>query len=297
MDKIEIHTNFTNAVVEVRVIPLEDLGMPENLKILKWVFTEPESLRPGTTRDEVTKDAADEFASLAQRLRDRGHEPGRVSHFVNKLLFCMFAEDIGILPKKVFLRILEAGTKDPAKFISMAGTLFAAMRSGGDFGADAIDWFNGGLFDDDDVVPLDRQDLEQTLRTAMKDWSNIEPSIFGTLFERFLDPNKRSQLGAHYTDRQSIMRIVEPVVVRPLQEEWELSRSAIADLVARAAAADDQAAKLYDLAKSSATKAIGAKRQREGAALKGTATKLLKEASDRYETFRERLATFKVLDP
>ena len=269
METIRIHTNFTNSVVDVRVINLNDLDMPDTIRVLKWVFTDPERLRPGTTRDAITQQAADGFAGLAERLRDRGHNPQRVAHFVTKLLFCMFAEDIEILPKGLFLKILENGAKDPARFEPMAKTLFQAMQTGGFFGADAIDWFNGGLFDDDDILLLDKQDLDQVLRVARLDWSDIEPSIFGTLFERGLDPDKRSQLGAHYTDRQSIMRIVEPVVLRPLWAEWEATKADIATMLMKA----------------------------NSAKAKGAATKARNEALLKYDRFRQRLADFRVLDP
>ena len=103
----------------------------------------------------------------------------------------------------------------------MLGQLFAAMRSGGLFGVDEIEWFNGGLFDDDTALPLTRADLKIISEAAAFDWSDIDPSIFGTLFERGLDPAKRSQLGAHYTDAQKIMMIVRPVIIDALWSEWE----------------------------------------------------------------------------
>ena len=104
-------------------------------------------------------------------------------------------------------------------------------------------WFNGGLFDDDTALPLDRQGIETALKAAALDWSEIDPSILGTLFERGLDPDKRSQLGAHYTDREKIMRIVEPVIVRPLLAEWETAKANIAAMVERAETAQSPAAR------------------------------------------------------
>ncbi len=101
------------------------------------------------------------------------------------------------------------------------------MNTGGYFGADEIAWFNGGLFDDGEALPLDADGVKQTLIAARIDWSSIEPSIFGTMFERGLDPAKRSQLGAHYTDAGKIMLIIEPVILRPLRQEWEASKAEI----------------------------------------------------------------------
>ena len=75
------------------------------------------------------------------------------------------------------------------------------MASGGSFGADEIPHFDGGLFDDDSALDLDGDGLHILAEVSGLDWSAIEPSIFGTLFERSLDPDKRSQLGAHYTEQ------------------------------------------------------------------------------------------------
>ena len=155
LDTIVIHTNFTNTVHQVHTLPLESLADPAQLRLLKWAFSEPERLRPDRTTAAVTAEAAEAFASLAQRLRERGHEPQRVAHFITKLLFCMFAEDIGILPRDLFQRLLTAGLRNPAQFEAMAQGLFAAMMRGGFFGVESIPWFNGGLFNDDEVLPLD----------------------------------------------------------------------------------------------------------------------------------------------
>ena len=116
----------------------------------------PEQLRPGTTRDELTAAAAKQFASLAERLRDRGHEPHEVAHFLNKLLFCMFAEDAGLLPGGLLARLAAAANSDPAVFEGGLSDLFAKMSQGGGlFGAERIEWFDGGLFDSGAVLELD----------------------------------------------------------------------------------------------------------------------------------------------
>ncbi len=219
-ETIEIHTHFTNAVHTVRRLTLDDLADPAQRQVLQWAFTDPERLKPGRTIEAVTAEAAELFAGLAQRLRERGHEPQRVAHFMTRLLFCLFAEDIGLLPGRLFNDLLAAVKTRPAAFVDRARELFAAMRGGGWFGLIEIPWFNGGLFDDADCLPLESEDLELAWRAARLDWSAIEPAIFGTLFERGLDPDKRSQLGAHYTDAASIRRLIEPVIRDPLLAEW-----------------------------------------------------------------------------
>jgi type II restriction/modification system DNA methylase subunit YeeA len=222
-----ITTNFTNTVSETHTIALEDIGTPENMRKLRWMFFEPARLRPGVTTAAITEKAATLFASLAQTFRDRGHDPHQVAHFLNRLLFCFFAEDAELLPSRLVTRVLENGAKDPDRATRQLKQLFTAMAKGGDFGVDVIQWFNGGLFNDDSVLPLTANDLAALVTVAGLDWSNIEPSIFGTLFERGLDPSKRSQLGAHYTDPVSIMRIVRPVVIEPLERQWATAKTNI----------------------------------------------------------------------
>jgi type II restriction/modification system DNA methylase subunit YeeA len=135
-------------------------------------------------------------------------------------MFCMFGEDIGLLPPKVFERVLDAGRDDPARLSQLLASLFEAMQHGGYFGADQIDRFNGGLFADADVIELRPEEIAELTLINDHDWANVEPSVFGTLFERTLDPSKRAQIGAHYTSREDILTIVEPVVMVPLRRQW-----------------------------------------------------------------------------
>ena len=234
MARFRIRTNWTNSVSETHEFVLEDLADGGTRDKLKWAMSDPERLRPGETRQAVTERAAATFAELAQSLRDRGDDPQTVAHFVNRLVFCMFAEDVGLLPDDMFTKMLEQARRRPASFAAMAGVLFGAMAErDGLVGFEPVAWFNGGLFDDDAALPLEREEIDTALKAAALDWSEIDPSILGTLFERGLDPDKRSQLGAHYTDRDKIMRIVEPVIVHPLLAEWEIEKGKIAAAVAK----------------------------------------------------------------
>ena len=237
MARFRIRTNWTNSVSETLEFALEDLADATCRDKLKWAMSDPERLRPGESRQALTERAAAAFAALAERLRARGHAPQAVAHFVNRLVFCMFAEDVGLLPGNIFTRMLELARREPDRFPDYASRLFAAMSTGGDVGFEAVAWFNGGLFDDDEALPLEREEIDAALKAAALDWSEIDPSILGTLFERGLDPDKRSQLGAHYTDRDKIMAIVDPVIVRPLLAEWETEKAELAATLDRAAAA------------------------------------------------------------
>ena len=231
MLRIRIRTNWTNSVSQTYEFELDELSNARVREKLKWAMADPEQLKPEGTRQALTERAAETFASLAQSLRDSDHAPGKVAHFVNRLVFCMFAEDVGLLPKYLFSRLLEAAHSRPTEFVKLARTFFRAMSVGDWFGADEIGWFNGGLFEDDAALPMTKAQISMTLKAARLDWSNIDPSILGTLLERGLDPNKRSQLGAHYTDQDKIMRIIDPVIVRPWLARWQTERAKIAEIL------------------------------------------------------------------
>ena len=269
MARFRIRTNWTNSVSKVHEFTLEDLANAAVRDKLKWAMSEPEHLRPGESRQALTERAAAKFASLAQALRERGHPPPAVAHFINCLVFCMFAEDVGLLPNGLFTRMLLAAHKRPEDFADLAGDLFGAMATGGRVGFEPVAWFNGGLFNDAATLPLHKPEIDIALSAAALNWSEIDPSILGTLFERGLDPEKRSQLGVHYTDRDKIMQIVEPVVLRPLLAEWREARGE-----------------------------IEARLEREGAAkTRRVQARQRTLAKRRLDEFLERLRGFRVLDP
>jgi SAM-dependent methyltransferase len=280
-----IVTNWPNAVSERYDFDIYGLHNPTNRQILKWAFSDPDKLRPNVTRQYVTELVAGKFAELASALRARGHEPQAVAHFVNRLVFCMFAEDIGILQNSMLTRMLKEAARTPDDFAELCKMLFATMHQGGRVGFERVDWFDGGLFDDDNVIPLTESEIKAVVAAAEMDWSEIDPSIMGTLFERGLDPDKRSQLGAHYTDPDKIMKIIEPVIKRPLEAEWADTKTQIDIQLAKAGEARArrpqtmmEARRVYQAARQVEERAI---RQAQGIAAR----------------FLERLREFRVLDP
>ncbi|MDO8943228.1 MAG: hypothetical protein Q7U75_08575 [Desulfobacterales bacterium] len=275
-DKIVVHTNFTNAPAEIHEISLQDLKTDRGLAILRAVFDDPDKLRPGITSQAITAEAASHIAQIAQRLRERGEEPHSVARFLDRVVFCMFAEDINLLPKGLFARILDKSKHDPERFVKLVSGLFQAMAAGGDFGMDSIPHFNGSLFESAEVLRLEESEIAILYDAAQLEWDAIDPSIFGTLFERGLDPDKRSQLGAHYTSRDDIMTLVEPVVMAPLRREWDALRPEV------------EAA----LEKSQARSTSGERRYTDA-----TAKKHRKQANDLVLRFLGRLTEVKILDP
>lgn len=261
--KLEVHTHFTGTPSERHLFALEDFTRPEVLQRLKTLWTDPEAWRPKRSNREITEDAARTFAGTAERLRAAGVAPERVSHFLTQCVFSFFAEDVGLLPVRLFERLVGVRVA-PEALRTQLSKLFETMRDGGLFGVEDVPWFNGGLFKTIDVPPLAEADVLALKAASALNWSAIDPSIFGTLFERGLDPAKRSQLGAHYTDPATILRLVEPVIVRPLLAEWQQSKAAI-----------DKA-----LVKS-----------------KKHGDKAYRDAQAAFVGFLERLNAFRVLDP
>ncbi|GAB1391649.1 class I SAM-dependent DNA methyltransferase [Rubrivivax sp.] len=261
--RIEIHTHFTGTPSERHVLPLEDLVRPEAQALLRALWTDPERFRPRRSNREITEAAASTFAATAARLRVAGVADADVSHFLTQCLFCFFAEDVGLLPQRLFERLVGVRV-EPGRLRAQLQQLFETMQRGGLFGVDDIPWFNGGLFRQIVVPPLAAEDVAALRAASELDWSAIDPSIFGTLFERGLDPAKRSQLGAHYTDPATIARLVEPVVERPLLADWAAQRLAIEQAMARSRRHGDKA---------------------------------WREAQAAFVGFLERLKAYRVLDP
>lgn len=279
---IRIHTNWTNSVSKTYDIPIAELEDAEKRQWLKAAFADPEALRPTKTRQQLTEEVAGKFAELARSLRARYDEPEEVAHFINRLVFCMFAEDVKLLKEGMFSRMLERALEEPAEFEAFARDLFRAMSTGGRIGFEKVAWFNGGLFDNDRVFPLTPAEIRLVHEASKHYWGDIDPSILGTLFERGLDPDKRSQLGAHYTDRDKIMMIIEPVIIAPLAAEWAEAKAEIAALMDKAAALDA---------------AAKTQRGKAGSTAKGQATTALNSAQAVLDRYLKRLADFRVLDP
>lgn len=270
-ERIEIHPCFTGYPSTPRIIPLEDIGKPEHLQALRWLFSEGEvhRLRPVKSNAAITAEAAGEFATVAKSMRERSIDSQRVAHFLIQCIFSMYAEDEGLLNRgttedpHIFTGILKGAKDDPDKAARRITSLFEAMqKKNGQYGNDDIAWFNGGLFKKIDVPPLTGQDLA-ALRHAAEtlDWRAIDPTIFGTLFERGLDPSARASLGAHYTDTQTIEKLIRPMITEPLAAEWE-----------------------------------AAKQVMEAGRGKGKRSDAYKAAVGAYQGYLERLRNFRVLD-
>ncbi len=278
-EHFEVHSNFTNTPPLVYKFTLDDLMKREPipgsdlsaLDILRAIFQEPEKLRPGALEVRVTERAAEEFTKLIPNLRKPQTDNEALARFIMRLLFCLFADSVGLLPDNIFRKMIEADRQEPRKFVRKLKKLFAAMAVGdSEFGPISIHHFNGGLFraDDDTVFDLSHEDMGILQKAAQLDWGRVEPAIFGTLFERILDEGKRAQLGAHYTSREDILLILKPVVMAPLQRRWEEVKAGAEEIVAAMETASS-----------------------------GTRAKLRVQLEDKVLGWMEELAHVRILDP
>ena len=238
-DRYEVHTNFNNTVKRIYRFSNADIlsdspvdgSTLTSVQVLRALFEDPYSLQPGQSQARLTEEAANLLGTLTEDLRkwnDASDEPisdQRIARFVMRMIFCFFAADVGLIPKDAFSYLIRVNKANPAAFQDNLSRLFCAMKDGGEFLMQEVPHFNGGLFNDDFVPTLIADHIAMFEDLNELPWSDIEPSIFGTLFERVIDESKRRQLGTHYTSREDIELIVEPVLMWPLRAQWEEVRA------------------------------------------------------------------------
>ena len=296
-------------------IKLQDLRDEKVRERLRLLWTDPMALDPGRANAQVTREVATVLAAVAKSLEADGHKPEAVGAFLTRCLFSMFAEDVQLLPppadgsdKGVFSALLKAHRDNPPVLCQMLKHLWQDMDQGGFSAALArqILKFNGKLFKDASAdsytLPLKRAQIDQLLQAANADWTAVEPAIFGTLLERALDPTERHALGAHYTPRAYVERLILPTVMEPLRAEWSNTLAAALVLAGEAAEATAQADTLADaLAQRQALQRdVKSKVKNELDAvdkLHASARAKQREAVAAVKAFHHRLCTVRVLDP
>lgn len=241
-------------------IMLADLCRPEIRERLRQVWLDPLALDPSRRSAKVTRELAQRLAELARLLEKAGHHAEDVARFLMRCLFTMFAEDIELIPRGAFQNLLGGLMDEPENFKPAVEDLWRTMNTGGFSPVlrKRLLRFNGGLFAEGFALPLTRPMLQLLHEAAGADWTDVEPAIFGTLLERALDPVERHKLGAHYTPRAYVERLVLPTVIEPLREDWQVAFAA----------------------------AVAAARQGDLAAARAT-----------VRTFHEHLCKTRVLDP
>ena len=229
-------------------IALANLAEPRIRQRLRQIWTEPDALDPARISAQVTRAVSDQLARLARSLEDSGHAPHAVAAYLSRCLFSMFAEDVELLPAGSFLGLLQTHQRQPATLRQMLRILWADMDRGGFSAALAgqVLHFNGKLFkgahEDGYSLPLTPAQVELLIAAARANWREVEPAIFGTLLERALDPAERHALGAHYTPRAYVERLVLPTVIEPLRADWTSAQAAALVLAHEAASLQGRAA-------------------------------------------------------
>jgi hypothetical protein len=202
-DRYIVRTNFSGTVQETKEFTNDQIDRPEHLKILRAVFSDPDYLKPRRTTEQVTNDLAAQIAEIAKSLQGREsveltdarnraemnvaqQKNLRIARFLNRIIFCFFAGDTGLLPKKLFSDLLKTGVEDLHRFAETLEKLFKVMAKGGTFGKDKIRHFSGHLFEESTDFELTEDELRKLADAGLADWQFIQPGIMGTLFERAL---------------------------------------------------------------------------------------------------------------
>lgn len=201
---------------------------PADARLLRDIWIDPARRDPRRRAQAVTEEIARLLAELAATLERRGHDQERVARFLIRCVFTMFAEDVHLLPDESFRRLLADVT--PGEFAEATEGLWRAMDAGGRYGHRRLLRFNGHFFHDSEALPLDAAEIALLRRAAEADWSQVEPTIFGTLLVRALTPEERHRLGAEYTPRAFIERLVRPTVEEPVRERWAAVQAAVLQL-------------------------------------------------------------------
>lgn len=276
-------------------ISLDDLRRPELRERLRLVWTDPLALDPSRRAAKVTREIAAHLAELARSLEAAGHRPEDAAAFLMRCLFTMFAEDVNLLPARGFARLLAEVEPQPDKFKPMAEDLWRQMKTGGfsSFLMEKVPHFNGYLFAEAWALELDTDQVALLRQAAQADWRDVEPAIFGTLLERALDPVERHKLGAHYTPRAYVERLVMPTIVEPLRKEWDGVQAAVSSLIRQVQEAHSEADSLFGETGPDPTKRdmVPIRKIREEADRRD------KEALATLKAFHKRLCEVKILDP
>ncbi len=227
---IEVFADFTGKGRNYTQFPdrqgfriyLEDLRQPKIRERLKKIWTTPQDLDPGKITAKATRDIAKRLAALSKLLEERNFPPEDVANFLMRCLFTMFAEDVKLLPEKSFTDLLKKCIDKPDSFSKAVGQLWEAMNTGGYAHAlmENVRRFNGEFFKNTIALPLNREEIGELFEAAKADWRSVEPAIFGTLLEQALSVVERKNLGAHYTPRPYVERLVVPTIIEPLREDW-----------------------------------------------------------------------------
>ena len=284
---------------------IERFAEDEVRALFRAIWTDPASVDPRAKSAEVSRSIARRLADVSKWLEgtqkqkvaeatdsERSLAIEETALFLMRVIFCMFAEDVGLLPKRSFADFLEKTLENEAAFQPELERLWKIMgRDGPDRWSSAIGaevrYFNGGLFASATTYKLSNADLGELFEAAKADWTKVEPAIFGTLLEQALTASERSKLGAHYTPRPYVERLVQATIMDVLEGEWSavLHPSPLAGEGGAPSGAEGEG--------SAAQAAAGAADPSPNPLPQGERALSL----DAVTAFHERIARVRVLDP
>ena len=180
--------------------------------------------------DPVNIEAAEKMGKLHDRLKEIGYSGHRLELYLVRLLFCLFADDTGIFdPPDMFIRyILERTNEDGSDLALHLQKIFEVLNKPKDKRLKTLDeqlnyfpYINGRLFEE----PLETADFDRPMRDTLiecctLDWSKISPAIFGAMFQSVMNDEERHDIGAHYTSEENILKLIHPLFLDGLWEEF-----------------------------------------------------------------------------
>lgn len=210
-------------------------NLPHRATALNFLYPTPKKPLFENNLEAVTREAASYVAHVFNSLINRGEDRKHAQRFILQSIFTMFAEDFNLLPEGFFTSLLKECYEDQnLSTYDLIGGLFRQMASphrakGGRYRD--IDYFNGGLFEQISPIELNHQELHYMLFAAKKEWSKVNPSIFGAIFQGSLGKEDRHAYGAHFTSEIDIYKIVHPCIIEPWLKKIDKAKS-LSDLKA-----------------------------------------------------------------
>ena len=291
---------------------LHRFAEPAVQDMFRAVWSDPVSIDPRARSAEVSRGIAKRLAEVSKWLESiqrtktaqatdsqRSLAIEETALFLMRIIFCMFAEDVGLLPKDSFSGFLAKAVANEAAFEPELRNLWSVMgRPDGERYASAIGgevrYFNGGLFASAKTFGLSISDRGELLEAAKADWTKVEPAIFGTLLEQALTPGERAKLGAHYTPRPYVERLVQATIRDVLDAEWD----AIIHSSSSSLGEGDRPKGGGGAVGSDATAAGPAAASPPSTASRSPSpSKLGEELLDQATAFHRRLTALRILDP
>lgn len=199
-------------------------------QVRRFGFIAGYQVRAFKDQDPANIKAAERMGKLHDALKATGYEGHPLEVLLVRMLFCLFAEDTGIFERRQFQDFIEQRTSEDGSDLGAQLTaLFQTLNTPNDKRLKVLDehlsafpYVNGKLFAETlPMAAFDTRQRESLLEAAGVDWSVISPAIFGSLFQSIMDNKARRNLGAHYTSEKNILKLIHPLFLDDLREDFQ----------------------------------------------------------------------------